>query len=579
MLIAGLQRGHDAGAVLIRDGQLEVIVEAERVTGSKHADGNEAAAAALLAGLKEIGAEPRDVDGIVITDSYWEQIENKYPDARKCHHDTDGLFKIGTVGDMQHPVGAIGVEGLRPDVPIHALCHHLAHAAGTFFLSGFDKANALVADGYGVCSGTSAYVAEGNKLKRMESWVDKFLLGWRYQIFAEFIQEIDKKKTLAIDFAGKIMGLQAYGKATDPAYFREWFFKPYEEYAIADKAMVDPTGDFWFFKDRPNGGYGRNTTHARDPVFLNDLASMQAAFTEIMCEAAQQLQKETGNKKLVVSGGCALNVVANTELARLCGPENLYISPVSGDSGLALGAAVAGAVHLDKAHDPYAITPAEVRRSAYLGISFDYDIADKKMPRGCLRLPRAAEDPRTAEELYTNISQGAIIGVVQGRCEIGPRALGHRSILANPAYTDMKDTLNSKIKYREWWRPFAPVCRKDDARKFFDVVRECPYMLYSATVKPEWRERLPSITHEDGTARLQVIESREDNPLLWDILTLFAEKTGCGVLLNTSFNLGGKPLVNRWSEVMEMLEKTKMDAVWVNGELVVKPHQYVLKGF
>lgn len=580
MFIVGLQRGHDVNATIIIDGKLQVIAEAERVNGDKHAEGLPMSSVAIAAALREAGAKPGDVDAMVVTDSHNDQFEKNIPETLSFHRGVRGMPYAGKVCEYRRWMADIGLEGLRADVPLYGLCHHLSHAIGAHFLSGFETANALIADGYGPCCSTAAYHMRGRETKRLEAWTDKFLLGVRYQLFGHFIREIDKAKTSVLDLAGKIMGLQAYGTPI-PEYtakFKEWFYKDHADYWIAYEQMFDKViRNFADILGPP--GLQRNSTHARDPYFLNALASMQAAFTEIMAEAAIALREETGEKKLVLSGGCALNVVSNTEIARLFAAEDLYIPPNASDCGQSVGAAVMGSMLLDTQHDPFTATPVSVRRNPYMGLSFARGAMESDWPNTCLKAQRPANAAITALELYENIQRGAVIGMVQGRCEIGPRALGHRSIIANPALPDMKDVLNTKIKYREWWRPFAPVARAVDAARYFDIIRPCPYMLYSAYVKPAWRAKLPAITHVDGSARLQILEQRENHPLLWDLLTLMEKRTGCGVLLNTSFNLGGSPLVNRWDEVKKMLDSTLMDAAWVEGVLFYKPNNYQLRIF
>lgn len=571
MLVAGLSRGHDASATLIRDGKLLVVAEAERELGVKHADGLGAAAAALNAALRQIGLPPAAVDIIVIADTYRDNFE-KSPWVVEATHQGSGLFAIGTVAHMEHFGGEVGLAGLRGDARLYCCCHHLSHAIGSYFLSGFDEATALVADGYGICAGTTAYRFKGVEWERLVEWDDRFLLGWRYQLFGEFISEIDKSKTLVYDLAGKVMGLQAYGTPTEVEYFEKWLTQPgFEEY---EKCWA--AGSTSYFKDIDSLGVGftRNSTSAKDPKYLNSLASMQSAFSKVLCHSIEELKLQTGIDKVVLSGGCALNVVSNTAIARKFGATNVFIPPNAGDSGLSVGAAVLGALNLDI--DPFINSAKKERRSPFLGLALDYDVSPDYAAQGLSVVNRRLNSKSNLLEVTENIISGAIVGIITGRCEVGPRALGHRSIIAYPAHPDIKDLINFKIKVREWWRPFAPVCRECDAEKYFDIVAPCEYMLYSAIVKPEWRGKLPSITHIDGSARLQVIKKKEENPVLWAILACLNDMDECAVLLNTSFNLGGRPIVNRLSEILEMLLTSKLDAALVEDALIYKPDQYAV---
>lgn len=169
-------------------------------------------------------------------------------------------------------------------------------------------------------------------------------------------------------------------------------------------------------------------------------------------------------------------------------------------------------------------------------------------------------EPLEQSKLIGDLARGKIVGVVRGNSEHGPRALGNRSILCNPAFPSMKDILNAKVKNREWYRPFAPVCRLEDASKYFDMNWETRWMSFCPTVKPEWRDKLVSITHVDGTARVQTV-TREQNPWLYDLLTEFEKKTGIGVLLNTSFNVNGKPILSRYSDALLVYDKTELDCL------------------
>jgi carbamoyltransferase len=203
------------------------------------------------------------------------------------------------------------------------------------------------------------------------------------------------------------------------------------------------------------------------------------------------------------------------------------------------------------------------RRDPYSGARLLDDPAEADLPPGVTRTELDCSSQQQRAELARRLIAGEIVGIVAGRSEIGPRALGNRSILAHASFPEMKDVINHKIKHREWWRPFAPVCRLVDAPVYFESQSPSRYMLMNDVVVEEWRGELAAITHADGTARVQVLENRDDNVLLWDLLTEIAALGAIPVLLNTSFNLGGKPLANTTAEAIELLANSRMDAVIV----------------
>lgn len=559
MLVLGLHVGHDANATLIRDGEWLVTVEAERVLDHKHIMGGTAAKVAADRALRSEGLSPADVDAVVVADAAQLKFDLA-PGVPQATHHEPFLCQLPSPACHALLQEALDLPGLRPAVPLFLACHSIAHAAGGLYMSGYDSCALLVYDGYGTCCGTMAYQYAGNRLRPLDHWRDRFLMGLRYSAFGWFLQDIEGSQFL--DFAGKVMGLNAYGKPR-PAWvdgFRRWFLDT--DPAHYDRCLVsyfDHPLDFV----PPPGELGRpglyvDRLSARDQDSLDVIASMQEAFSGIVTEALAELVRETGAPRVVVSGGCGLNIVANQRIAAMPQISELFIPPNCDDRGLSLGAAVLGASALSgrPLHHPGC---AADRRSPYRGMPLIDDVPNQ--PEGVAVTPFPPQE--VAAEMAEMIARGQIIGLVQGRCEIGPRALGNRSILANAADPHVKDNINQKIKRREWWRPFAPVCRAVDVAEYFLIDRPDPYMLIGATVRAGYAARLPGITHVDGSARVQTLADRAVNPLLWDVITALKERTGIGVVLNTSFNVGGKPLANRLSAVTDLLLTTQLDAVWL----------------
>ncbi len=389
------------------------------------------------------------------------------------------------------------------------------------------------------------------------------LLGWRYSMFGHLTKEIHSG-TDNLDLAGKIMGLNAYGKAMPHLVegLIEWFRQGYETYL--------DTFDMkrrWFAGLLDEVGIARGEGSVHDPRFLNLIASMQEAFSICMIDLARKALALAGSRRLVLAGGCALNVLANARIAGLPEVEELFVVPSAGDGGLPMGAAVIGASHLTGKALHHPEIPFAARRNPYLGVKLIDDIG--QLPANVECHPAPAGDPETAIHLANLLADRKVVGLAFGGAELGPRALGHRSILASGIDPSMRSLLN-RIKMREWWRPFAPVCRSIDANRYFEGPLFSEYMLTSVMVRPEFRNSFSAAAHEDGTARLQTIPDRDANPLLWDVLTAFQALSGIGVLINTSFNLGGKPLLNRASTAVSMVADGRIDHAWIEGRLFTR---------
>lgn len=567
MLIAGTTLSHDTGVALLNHGAPAVIAEAERVCDVKHAQGYPAIQASAIAAFRETGMHPGSVDAIAIDDypeSYF--FKSFHPQMDEALYAGDFVFPIGPLSATRTRHAHLPIPGVRPDTPVYAVCHTIAHAAHGLYASGFESCAILVTDGYGSTSGTQAFVYQDGRLRQLSHWRDRFLLGHRYGAFGYLLREIDTRDRdrSYLDLAGKVMGLHAYGRPDTAltARFRNWYHAgPQEYFRYKEEPLAEMVRE---------GGFQHDSLSVHDPDSLTLVASLQQAFTEVMVEAVADLVRETGLRRVVLVGGCGLNVVANQQIARDLDLEALFIPPNCGDSGIPLGAAILvdSALTGTPLHHPD--VPVALRRSPYLGLSlqsrpWEIDWPDA-LSLSAFDLGEQANVRRLAEWL----TQGHIIGLACGRSEVGPRALGNRSLLASPSKLAMKDRINHTIKHREWWRPFAPVCRRVDADRYFDLPQHDPYMIIGGQVRAEYQDRLQAITHVDGSARVQTLPDRDSHPVLWDLLTATEELTGIGVLLNTSFNEGGRPLLNSSEAVARMLMKTGLTAACVDGYLVHK---------
>lgn len=529
MNIVSHQFGHDANTTLLRGQQdtknVDIVIESERLTGEKHARGRRNVPFNMQY-LKNSGRLKDDGYYEVLVDSNQLKAEEDAGVRDRIHR---GGF-VEKIGDS------------------YIACHHASHAAAAVYQSQFDNCAILAFDGYGICCGTQSYLYENGHMIELGQ-KDQFLMGWRYGLFGKFVREIDKRTDLN-DLAGKVMGLYAYGDVKEKYvdYFYEWFKKGYGNY-------IGSFGAGPFFKDLIPGGVSPGQYSVKDQEFLDLISSMQAAFEKTVVEEVGKLSRYSHN--VILTGGCALNVLAN-EQARLAHPHvNLFVPPNCSDCGLSLGGAVL--LHSKLTGCPLHIHTDKL--TPFMGLPLLDDENKLVLPAGITR--KRLHEVNLARKL----SRGDIIGVITGQSEIGPRALGNRSILCSPVSYAMKDILNAKVKHREWWRPFAPVVVEDEYETYFNMAGKSPFMLFAGQTKSDYRDELQAITHVDGTARVQTVD---EDSWLYYVLKEFKKITGVPVLLNTSFNDGGKPLVNSYKEAVGMLQKTQMDAVATDQYLYEK---------
>lgn len=422
--------------------------------------------------------------------------------------------------------------------------HHESHAACGFYQSDFEKALIVSFDGGGNDGFFNVYIAKDRKnieiIKKIN--VD---LGVPYMAFGQVLKDIKKEDSIGIGnlvYAGKLMGLCSYGNLRN-----EWI--PYfEEYYESKPSIGNFMDKMKILGEKINVDFHGERI---DGQVAYDIAkSSQIAFENQVIKYIQPFLNEYQNYPLIIVGGCGLNILLNTRLKKGLTRE-VFIPPNPNDCGIASGMLLNH------------IRPTEPQDLTYSGL--------RPLDEYCLM--SYVEERRgksvTHDEISEFLKNGEIVGVVRDTAEHGPRALGNRSILCNPFFGDMKDTLNKKVKNREWYRPFAPVCKLEDVSKYFDFEGESRWMSFCPTVKNEWRDTLKSITHVDGTARVQTV-TREQNEWLYDLITEFEKKTGFGVLLNTSFNIAGKPIVPTYQDALKLFDNTAMDKLVLDEFLFKK---------
>ncbi|MEL6348315.1 MAG: carbamoyltransferase [Myxococcota bacterium] len=441
--------------------------------------------------------------------------------------------------------------------------HHLSHAASAFYCSGWERAAILTVDGVGEWSTATWGVGEDHRIELRGELRFPHSLGLLYSSITGYLGF----KVNSAEY--KVMGLAPYG---EPRFLDEV------------RALIDVRDDGTFRLDmtyfsfdhglrmynrRLEDLFGRPTRRGEDEpleAFHKDVArSLQEVTNEIMVKLARQVVEQTGHQRLCMAGGVALNCVANGHILREAGVEELFIQPNAGDGGGAMGAAL-WAWHHILGH------PRRWKLSdVYLGPGYSEAQMRATLDRfGAVY--RRLEPEAMNEAVAALIDQAQVVGWMQGRLEWGPRALGHRSILGDARNPEMRDLINRKIKFREGFRPFAPSVLEEHASRYFQIDRPSPYMLLVAPVREDAPQSLPSITHVDGSARIQTINRTQDEGY-YDLIEAFRQRTGCSAIINTSMNVRGEPIVNSPEDAYTCLMRTEMDAMAMGPFLLMKDPQ------
>jgi len=455
--------------------------------------------------------------------------------------------------------------------------HHMSHAAASYFTSPFDHAAILTVDGAGEWTTGTLGVGKGNRIKIVKEMRFPHSVGLLYSAFIVYCGfEVNEGEY-------KLMGMAPYG---EPKYVDR----------IKKMIKIGDDGSLWHdmshfsYHWSPSstlsekfstvmGAPPRNRKHedkTLDPFYCDVAASIQEVTEEILLKMATYLQKETGLKKLCIAGGVGLNCVANHIVLRNTPFEEIYIHPAAGDDGGAVGAAMWGYHELlnkDKT--------APVLDHAYLGSEYSNDEIEKFLRDNDIDYEHIEDDDRFFTRVAEELAEGKVGGWYRGRFEWGPRALGARSIIADPGRKDMKEIVNAKIKFREAFRPFAPSVIHDRAADFFDIedpAKHHPYrfMLYVAQVHEDKKKYLDAVTHVDGTARLQTVYE-ETNPAYYRMIRRFGEGSGYPVVLNTSFNLKGEPIVEHPAHAFNTFSLSGMDSLYLENFVVGKKAKRVLQ--
>lgn len=575
-LIIGLNTDHgDSSVVLVGEKGVVAAIAEERINRKKHCA--DFPALAIKEVLKIAGVDIADVTDIAVARDPKANIVAKtaylarYPESGiPMAIKRFGVHKkvLDTAGRISE---GLGVPRSKIKAKFHQVEHHLAHVASAFYWSPFEKCCAFTNDGAGDFATTMWARCEGNNIEILKRSFWPHSLGVFYTALCQFI---------GFDRYGeeyKVMGLSAYGKNRFSAVMRDMvrydldrglqlnleYFAHHRNATtfetIVDGEIVLP--NLWGAKMEEALGSARKRGTELTDRERDISASMQIRYEEVFLDMVADLVKKTKNRNIVMAGGCALNSVANGRMISEGYVEQAYFQPAASDDGTAMGAA------LYVLHAKCGVPRFGEIRHSFWGPEYSDAEIEKALEKNGRPFSKLARK-ELIDTAAAAIAKGKIIGWFQGREEWGPRALGNRSILCNPAIPDMKATLNARIKNREPFRPFAPVCREEDMSMVFEGTHPVPFMIVVYKVRPEWRPKLPAITHEDGTGRVQTV-ARDQNELYYDLIGRFKEMTGVPVLLNTSFN-ENEPIVHTPEQAIDCFERTKMDALGIGSFWVEK---------
>lgn len=562
---------HDSAAALVKDGKLIAAAEDERFTHIKHGkrpipfSAYELPFHAIDYCLKEAGIHLRDVDHIAYSldpsllggEEIFEEemielplVPGKHNKKSKFQSEWDPLFisyvvnapaqlRDGYPHHLQKRFANAGDQAPKWEY----VEHHVAHAASAFYPSPFTRAAVLTVDGRGEQATTSYYVGNGNTLTKIGGVNMPHSLGLLYEKITSYLGFLHSSDEY------KVMALASYGK---PVYVDQ----------LRSLIHIGENGQYTIDDFNPEDLFGKGRT--KEDTFgeqhFNIAHSLQKVLEDVVLKLVHWLHKETGEENLCMAGGVALNCVLNAVI-RDHGPfKNVWVQPAAGDAGTALGAAL----WIDRKHSQTQERASEMTH-AYWGPAYTDEEVQAFLDWTKVPYKKLND---IAKETADILAQNKVIGWYQGRMEFGPRALGSRSILASPADPEMQQKLN-EIKDREDFRPVAPAVLEEDAPEWFDNAGFSPFMLFVYPVKADKADKIPAVRHVDGTARIQTV-NRDQHPLYYDLLSEFKKKTGIPVLINTSFNTRGEPIVCTPRDAIECFWTSPFDALVINSFLLEK---------
>jgi carbamoyltransferase len=584
---------HDSAAAIVRDGEIIAAAQEERFSRKKHDP--RFPRKAINYCLSEAFIEADELDAVVFYDHPLWTLDRVLKSILAAAPKSEGQW-------LQASRSILGIklfvekyvrDALKTEAKLYFTEHHASHAASAFYPSPFADAAILTLDGVGEWATTTLGHGEGEKMTLLKEIDYPHSLGMLYSAFTYFCGF----KVNSGEY--KLMGLAPYGEPVYADIIREKlisvlpdgsFRLNMEYFGYLDSNLMTNEKFAELFGGRARQPESRITRRE-----MNMAASVQRVTEEVVLNAGRHLRGLTGSKNIVLAGGVALNCVANGLLQREKVFERIWIQPAAGDAGGALGAALLTAHQKFGARRKMNPTGRDTQQGSYLGPAFSSDEVRAFLERHSYPYHRVAAGRERARQIAAALSDGKVVGYLAGRMEFGPRALGARSILGDPRRAETQATMNLKIKYRESFRPFAPSVLTEKCEEYFELDEESPYMLLVAPVRRERRKAMslagftqgdddllalvnqprsdiPAVTHIDYSARIQTVH-RDDKPDYHAVIEAFEELTGCGVIVNTSFNVRGEPIVCTPQDAYRCFMRTEMELLVLEDCLLWKDEQ------
>ena len=588
---------HDSAAAIIKNGEIIAAAQEERFTRIKQ-DSNYPVNAVEYC-LKEAGITPSELDGVV----YYEKPFIKFERILETAMAYVPYSMMSFINAM--PVWLNKKLFIPKQIdkhfnkeltcPIYFTTHHESHCAAAFYPSPFEEAAVICLDGVGEWDTTTWGIGKGNKIEIKQKIEFPHSIGMLYSAFTGFLGF----KVNSGEY--KVMGLAPYGEPI------------YKDLILENLIDVKDDGSFWLnmeyfgycntdymFTKKFSNLFKRSPRKPESPLTQNDMdmaASLQTVTEEIILKIANYVYEQTGIKNLCLAGGCALNCVSNGNILKNGKFENIWVQPAAGDAGGALGAALA--VYYNALNNKRKTLMPDMQKGSLLGPKYNEEEIIETLKKYNAKYKKYDTEEEVVKIIAKYISEGKSIGHFAGRMEYGPRALGNRSILADSRNRDMQKNLNLAIKKRESFRPFAPSCLEEDVEKYFDIKKgkKSPYMLLTQPVSNKittelteeeknykgldklkaHRSILPAITHVNYSARIQTV-SKEVNPRYWNIINEFKKLTDCSVIVNTSFNIRGEPIVNTPENAFKCFMFTDLDVLVLENIILLKEKQDKIEG-
>ncbi|MCX7986082.1 MAG: carbamoyltransferase [Bacteroidales bacterium] len=589
---------HDSAAALLKDGEIIAAVQEERFTRKKHDAGFPSHAIRYV--MSEAAIDPSDLTAVV----FYEKPLIKFERLLETYHAfaPRGFKSFATAIPVwikdklfmkQQLRKKLKETGIPNQVPLLFPEHHLSHAASAFFPSPFEKAAILTIDGVGEWATTTIGIGEGNQITLLKELHFPHSVGLLYSAFTYYCGF----KVNSGEY--KLMGLAPYGQkgSKQVEHFKELILKhlvdirPDGSILLNMKYFNYATGLTMTSNRRWKALFGFPPRQPNEPIsqpYMDMALAIQEITDHIVIQLAQTARKITGCSNLVMAGGVALNCVSNSKILENKIFDDIWIQPAAGDAGGALGAALA-AWHI-YFQNTRPTRPLDSMQGAYLGPSYTNEYISKIIDKFSISASYFENFNELAEKVASLIAEGNVVGWFQGRMEYGPRALGNRSILGDARNPEMQKRMNLKIKFRESFRPFAPSLLEEDSLNFMEHGFKSPYMLLIDKVKKERcydipehilnsdklfdrlyfvRSDIPAVTHIDYTARIQTV-NKQINPRFWTLINAFKKLTGYGILINTSFNVRGEPIVCSPEDALRCFVNTDIDYLVLNNFLLAK---------